>query len=172
MATVTQNKALQEYCSCPYWSPFTCCCLLVKDDLFIPLQHHVVMYCLSSRFAWCSYYVQLAGFENQTEPEQEHSINHRRSIRTSRYNRFSYAEIVDNHLFKNGTDTTWTFDLSEHGIRFASDQLLEPETAIHFCVEDEETFTTMKGVGKVVWCTPLKSTSFFQVGVAITWLFD
>ena len=172
MPTDTQKKTVQEYCACPYWSPFTRCCLLVKEDLFIPLNHHVMMYCLSSRYAWCSYYLQLASIEQHPESDQDHSINHRRSMRTSRHNRFSYSAIGDSHPFKKDTDTTWTVDLSEHGIRFASEKLLEPDTAIQFCVEDEETFSTIKGVGKVIWCTPLNSTSFFQVGVAITWLFD
>jgi len=129
------------------------------------------MYCLSSSFSMCSYYSQRASFKNQILRDQEHSTNHRRSIRICHCKRFSYSEILNNHLVNKGNDTSWTMDISEHGIRFASDKLLEPETAIHFSVDNEEAFTTIEGVGKVVWCSPHISSSFFQVGLAVTWLY-
>ena len=171
MATITQNKTVQESCTCPYWSPLICCCLLVTDDFFIPLKDHIMMYCLSSRFSKCSYYSRQESIENQTHRDQKHSINNRRSTRTCRCMRFNYSEFIDNHFFKKRHDTTFTFDISDHGIRFASEKLFEPDTNIHFSVENKETFGTIEGVGKVVWCSPLKSSPFFQVGMAVTWLF-
>jgi len=74
------------------------------------------------------------------------------------------------HLSKTWEDRTWTFDVSEHGVRFASDKLLVPDTAIHFLLEDDEIATTVEGVGKITWCAPLKNISLFQVGVALGWL--
>ena len=129
------------------------------------------MYCLSSRFSRCSFYSQRAILENQTILEQKQLINNRRSVRICHRMRFNYSEIVNNYQLKKSDDTAWTLDISDHGIRFAGEKLFVPETAIHFFIENREAFRTLEGVGKVVWCSPLKSSPFFQVGMAVTWLF-
>jgi len=81
------------------------------------------------------------------------------------------TEIIDTHLFNIRANNTWTFDLSDHGLCFASEQALARDTAIRFFIEANETIATTEGVGEVVWCVPLKNTAFFQVGIAINWLF-
>lgn len=170
MATATQEKSSQEGCCCPYWAPLTCSCLLVKDDLFIPLKSHIAVYCFSSRFSLCPYYLQLADAANQTKEKQKNPSNHRRSTRIPGYRSFRFTKLIDKQLFKTKEDTTWTFDVSDHGVRFASEQILTHDTVIHFFVEDDTSATTVEGIGRVVWCAPLHNTSLFQVGAAITWL--
>lgn len=175
MATATPEKLSQVRCFCPYWSPFTCSCLLVKDALFIPLKSHVTLYCFSSRFSFCPYYLQLAEGENQAKKTQKKPTNHRRSVRIPGYHSFRYSQLIDKQLNKQLNKTkesnTWTLDVSDHGLRFASEQSLAQDTAIRFFVEDDLSVTKIEGVGRVVWSAPLKNTSLFQVGVAITWLF-
>ena len=170
MATVTQNETVQEPCSCPYWSPLTGCCLLAKDDLFIPLKDHALIYCLSSRFSWCSYYLELEGCENQTDFDKEKAINNRRSIRTPYYNRLSCLEFVDRNTFKEVNSNSWTSDTSEHGIGFVSQKFIYTDKIILFCVEEEMPYATIRGYGKVIWCKCINKKYLFRVGVAITWL--
>jgi len=172
MATATPEKLLvQVRRSCPYWSPFTSSCLLVKNDLFIPLKSHVAVYCFSSRFSFCPTYLQFAEADSQPEAAAAQPVNHRRSVRIPGYHDFRFSQIITKQQVKTTESTTWTLDLSDHGLRFASSRSLIQDTAIRFFVEDETKAATIEGVGKVVWSAPLKNTSLYQVGVAITWLF-
>lgn len=171
MAIATPDNLLQARCSCPYWSPFTYSCLLVKDDLFIPLKSHVAVYCFSSRFYFCPTYVEFAEAENQPQAKGTAAFNQRRSVRIPGYHNFSFSQLINKKLLKSREKTTWTLDMSDHGLRFASDQSLTQDTAIRFFVEDEARAATIEGVGKVVWSAPLKNTTLYQVGLAITWLF-
>lgn len=157
--------------NCLYWAPFTYSCLLVKDGLFVPLKSHVFMYCHSSRFSLCPHYQQLVDTKKPTEIKQQEPINHRRSVRFLGYNNFYFSKLIGRHLFKTKEENTWTFDVSDHGVRFASTQQLTHGTTLHFFIEDDEVAATVEGVGRVVWCDPLKRTSLFQVGVAIDWLY-
>lgn len=171
MAASTPKTVSLENCSCLYWAPFTCSCLLVKDGLLIPLKNHVLMYCHSSQFSLCPHYQQLVDAEHPTEIKQPGSINRRRSISFPGYHDFYFSKLIGRPLFKTEEEKTWTFDVSDHGVRFASEQLLTSNTAIHFFIEDEEIAATIDGVGRVIWCDPLKDTPLFQVGIAIGWLY-
>ncbi len=166
MATVTQEKTPPEECSCLYWAPFTYSCLLVKDTLFMPSKGHVLLYCHSCRFSLCPHYQQLVDAEEPTKIKQAEPLDHRRSIRFPGYHNFRFSKVTNKHFSKAKENNTWTFDMSEHGVRFASEQVLTRDTAIRFFVEDDEITTRAEGVGRVVWCAPLANTSLFQVGVS------
>jgi len=168
---MTQETTSSKECYCLYWAPFTCSCLLITNGLLLPLKEYILLYCHTNRFFLCPHYQQLANAEELTETEPKKPMNHRRSIRFPGYHDFYFSKLIGKHLLKTREENTWTFDISDYGVRFASDQSLTRDAAIHFLVKDDEIATTVEGVGRVVWCDPLKHTPLFQVGVAIDWLF-
>ena len=166
MATATPKKLWPARCSCPYWSPCTSSCLLVESDLFIPLKNHVALYCSSGRFALCPTYLHLTEAASQPQAAEEKPIKRRRSVRIPCHHPFRFSQVVNRQPADMQENTSWILDVSDHGLRFASDQSLSQETTICFCIEDEATATKIEGVGRVVWSAPLNNTSLYQVGVA------
>jgi hypothetical protein len=151
---------------CPYWHPTSRACLSVKDGLFIPVYQHVETYCLSSRHSSCSHYHLTTETQAETGKNQASPSNRRRSIRVPNFHNFRFSEITNNDQIPGlQEDDAWTVDLSDCGIRFASRQLLTPDTAIYFSLVSDDTATTIEGTGKVIWSEPLANTPLFHAGI-------
>ena len=150
-------------------SPSRRACLLVKEGLFIPIDQHVAIYCLSSHYLSCRHYQLLANAEDEAGQDQIAPINRRRSIRTPSRHAFRFSEITDHdNLPGLREDDAWTVDLSDHGIRFASRQVLIRDTDINFFMEADNTAAKVEGTGKVIWCEPLENTPMFHAGIVFT----
>lgn len=167
--SIASDKHQVKQCSCPHWCACSRSCQLVKDGLFMPIDQHVVAYCLSSNHSMCSYYQLLAGAEDKAGQDQAASANRRRSIRIPSRHSFRFSEITG-HDSRPGLreDDAWTIDLSDHGIRFTSRQLLNLDTEIRFLLEADDRAAQVEGIGKVVWCEPLENTALFHAGIVFT----
>jgi hypothetical protein len=154
---------------CQHWFPPSRSCLLVTDGLFIPVYQHVTTYCLTSFYSSCFQYQLLAGDEDEAGQERREPINRRRSIRVPVRHTFRFSEITGHdHIPGVREDDAWTIDLSNHGIRFASRQLLPLNMAIHFFMEADDTAAEFEGNGRVVWCEPLAASPLFHAGIVLT----
>ena len=96
-------------------------------------------------------------------------VNRRRSVRIPQFHLFRFSEL---HPNKRGSDNqaeeTWTIDVSEHGMRFASYRYLPPNTRIQYTVEGESRGNLSRGQGKVIWSEPLENTQLFHAGIAFS----
>jgi len=152
--------------ACPHWCSSSSSCPLVKNGLFMPLEQHVAAYCLSTYYPSCSQYQLQTG---AVDREQTDPINRRLSIRVPCRHSFHFSEIIGHdHLPGLHEDNTWTIDLSDHGIRFASRHLLPLDTDIRFFLETDDRIDKIEGTGRVVWCTPLDNTALFHAGIVFT----
>jgi hypothetical protein len=166
---VPQKSRLKK-CTCPYWAASSRACLLVKEGLFLPLQQHVDVYCLSSRYPSCRHYLLLAEAQNKTiqeRQEQTSAISRRRSIRIPSHYSFRFSEITANDQLPGlQEDDAWTIDLSDHGIRFASRQWLTPDTVIRFFLILDDSNGGIEKTGRVIWCEPLENMPLYHAGIA------
>lgn len=154
-------------CVCPHWSPSDRACLLVKDGLFLPVEQHVAVYCMSCHFPSCRQYQTLAEPAIHQGKDGDLPINRRRSIRIPSYHNFRFSEITgSDQLPGQRDDDAWTIDLSAGGIRFASRHPLNPDTTIHFFLEPDGMGAPVEGSGRVIWSEPLENTPLFHAGIA------
>jgi hypothetical protein len=154
---------------CPHWDPGNRSCLLVRDGLYLPIEQHVIAYCLSDQYASCSHYGMLSGEEKEVRNDHESSLNRRRSIRIPHQHPFRFSEIIENDQHPGvREDDAWTIDISEHGVRFATRQRLTTNTMLNFCLEVGETAAKIEGTGRIIWSVPLANTPLFHVGIAFT----
>lgn len=154
---------------CPHWDASNRVCLLVTDGLLVPVEQHVTSYCLSSHFPSCRHHQLLSGTGNETQQFDTPSLNRRRSIRFPSHHVFRFSEITgSDHNPGIRQNDAWTVDLSEHGIRFVTRQLLTTETPLRFQVEVEETATQIEGIGWVIWSIPLANAPLFHAGIAFS----
>jgi len=155
--------------TCPHWCRSSRSCQLVKEGLFLPIDQHVASYCLSSHYPSCVHYQLLAGVDGDTGRDRDEAANRRRSIRVPGTHAFRFSEITGHDQMPGLRENdAWTIDLSDHGIRFASRQLLTADTAIRFFLEAEDSTPPVEGIGRVVWCEPLENTPLFHAGITFT----
>jgi hypothetical protein len=142
--------------------------MLVTDGLFLPVPEHIATYCTSSHYPFCSHYQLLATPADRLAPPDHLPINRRRFVRVPRYHVFRFSEITgSDHPPLERTEETWTIDLSQEGIRFASYHLLAPETMIRFSLEGQNSVCPPTGLGRVIWSEPLENTLLFHSGIAL-----
>lgn len=155
--------------ACPHWSPHSRACLLVKEGLFMPVEQHVAVYCITSFHISCRHYQLLDEAEILTGQEQEAPANRRRSIRIPSRHLFRFSEITGHDQIPGfREDNAWTIDLSDHGIRFTSWQPLTLNTDIRFALEADDRAVQIEGTGRVVWCEPLENTALFHAGIVFS----
>lgn len=155
--------------ACPHWCQACRSCQLVKEGLFLPIDQHVASYCLSSHYPSCVHYQLLAGVDGETGRDRCEPSNRRRSIRVPSTHAFRFSEITGHDQLPGlREDDAWTIDLSDHGIRFASRQMLTTDTAIRFLLESDDATTPVEGIGRVIWCEPLENTPLFHAGITFT----
>ena len=155
--------------TCPHWCRSSRSCLLVKEGLFLPIVQHVASYCLSSHYPSCLHYQLLAGADGETGRDRSEPSNRRRSIRVPSTHTFRFSEITGHDQIPGLRENdAWTIDLSDHGIRFASRQMLTADTAIRFFLEADDSTSPVEGTGRVVWCEPLENTPLFHAGITFT----
>lgn len=159
--------ARSEARCCPYWSAISKACLLVKDGLFLPVQEHITAYCTSQYYLSCQHFQRLATSQNERQQEGQLPDNRRRSVRVPRYHIFRFSEITPaNQSLENRQEESWTIDVCEHGLRFASYRHLTPDSMIRFSLEGEERLSPTQGNARVIWSRPLESTALFHTGIA------
>ncbi|MGD9948356.1 MAG: PilZ domain-containing protein [Desulfobulbus sp.] len=143
--------------------------MLVKDGLFLPVPEHIAAYCTSQYYLSCHHYQLLANLHDHPPKEDQRPINRRRSIRIPRYHLFRFSELSPNKQTpETRQEETWTIDVSEHGIRFASYRYLAPDTLIRFSLEGENRLNIDNGQARVVWSEPLENTPLFHAGIAFS----
>jgi hypothetical protein len=154
---------------CPHWDASNRVCLLVTDGLLVPVEQHVTSYCLSSHYPSCRHHRMLSETGNEAQQFETPSFNRRRSIRIPSRYIFRFSEITgSDHNPGVRQDDAWTIDLSEHGIRFVTRQLLTMKTSLRFQLEVEETATQIEGSGWVIWSIPLANAPLFHAGIAFS----
>jgi hypothetical protein len=80
----------------------------------------------------------------------------------------SFSEIsAERHPKKHHQEQTWSIDVSEHGLCFASPRRLKPDTMIHFSAEEENRFGLGKGIGRMDWSQDPGNTGLFCSGVEL-----
>jgi hypothetical protein len=158
-----------EKTNCPHWDSPSHTCQLIEVGLFLPVEQHVVSFCLSSHYPSCRHYQLLATLDNTSGRVDTPPVNRRRSIRIPSHHVFRFSEITGrDHLPGVREDDAWTIDLSEHGIRFATRQVLTADTALRFSLDVDETATKIEGIGRVIWSVPLANTPLFHAGIVFT----
>jgi hypothetical protein len=142
--------------------------MLVTDGLFLPVQEHITTYCTSEYYPSCRHYQLLATPANTPQSTDHQPSHRRRSVRIPRYHGFRFSEISPkDRLPTKRTEETWTIDLSQQGIRFASYRFLPPDTMIRFSLDSEGGICPTTGQGRVVWSEPLENTPLFHAGIAL-----
>lgn len=154
---------------CPHWSAGTKTCLLVTDGLFLPVEEHIIAYCGAKFYPSCPHFQRLAAPKTDPHHADALAVNRRRSARIPQYHVIHFAEVSNtDHSPENRTEESWTIDLSQHGIRFVSYRLLEPETLINFSLESRHNAPPTKGHGRVVWSEPLENSQLFHTGITFS----
>jgi len=165
--TTTPAPSCILRCSCPHYCSSNRSCQLIQEGLFLPIDQHVASYCLSSHFHSCLHYQLLAGTEGETGQLQSEAANRRRSIRIPSNHTFCFSEITGHDQFPGLRENdAWTVDLSDHGIRFASRQLLLADTDIRFFLKTDDSAPLIEGIGRVVWCEPLENTPLYHAAIS------
>ena len=141
----------------------------MTDGLFLPVEEHIIAYCGAKFYAACPHY-QLLGISKTESPKSDNpAMNRRRSARIPQYHVIRFAEISsDSHFPENRTEESWTIDLSQHGIRFVSYRIIEPETKLSFTLGGRDGTRPTKGSGRVVWSEPLENSPLFHTGIAFS----
>jgi hypothetical protein len=151
---------------CPHWEQESCSCLQVCDGIFLPVDSHRSVYCLTSQYTLCGQYGQSAG---QNEQTGQPASNRRRSARVPCHYIFRFAELTGSHQVPSiREDDAWTVDVSTHGIRFATRQMLPPETALQFEVVKGPGKKPVSGAGRVIWSKAVESSHLFHAGIVFT----
>jgi len=156
-------------CGCPQYCSISRSCMLVKEGLFLPMDQHVASYCLSSHYPSCSHYQLQAAAEGEINQKYSELLNRRQSIRIPSSHTFLFSEITAHDQIPGVRENdAWTVDLSDHGIRFASRQLLTADTAIRFILKADINTPEIEGTGRVIWCEPLVNTPLYHAAIAFT----
>lgn len=155
-------------CTCPYWAAEEKACSLVKEGLFLPTEAHFSTYCTSPHFSFCDHYQRLAPPPEIPALPDQHPANRRRSVRVPQRMIFRFSVIGGTeHPAITRQEESWTLDISEGGLCFASRRRLTPDTMIRFSVEGENEFGMGRGQGRVVWFGGVGNTGLFGCGVEI-----
>ena len=161
----SKTKPAPEH-ACPYLEPDSRFCQLVEEGIFLPVDAHITTYCLTSQYALCSQYELLAVRDHWNEPNGRPLSNRRRSARVPSHHLFRFSEITGSDQPPSiREDDALTVDLSAHGIRFTTRQLLPPETALRFEVVKGGK-KSMAGTGRVVWSKPIENSFLFHSAIA------
>ena len=156
-------------CVCPYLEPDTRFCQLVEEGIFLPVDTHIITYCLTNQHAVCSQYELLASRDHWSEPNGRSLNNRRRSTRIPSQHLFRFSEITGSDQRPSiREDDAWTVDLSAHGIRFTTRQQLPPETTLQFEVIKNFGKKSVAGTGRVIWSKPIESSPLFHSAIAFT----
>jgi len=158
------------FCCCPHWAAVSKTCMLVKEGLFLPVLEHIAAYCTSQHYPSCQYYQRLASEQHEPMTDDRCPINRRRSVRVPQYHLFRFSELHPHtRTPQNRLEETWTIDVSEHGLRFASYHHLQPDTLISFSIEGSNGDDTSRGEARVIWSEPLENTPLFHAGIAFSY---
>ncbi len=151
---------------CSYWDNASHSCRLIKDGLFLPIEQHVITYCQSDHYPLCPHYQLLAKERSTTRTDAPPLRNRRRSNRLPCQHIFHFFEISDGEQRpEENVGDAWPIDLSEHGVRLATRQLLSRDSTVRFILMAGESSTSIEGAGRVIWSEPIKNTTLFQSGI-------
>ena len=149
---------------CPHWEPETRACLLISDGIFLPVDTQIRTYCLTSQYMLCNEYGQMAAQDRRNERA---ASDNRRSTRIPCYHVFRFSEITGSDQIPSiREDDAWTVDLSAHGIRFATRQMIPPATVLQFEMDKGSGKESISGSGRVIWSKPIESSPLFHSAIA------
>lgn len=154
---------------CSHWDSVSLSCRQIKDGLFLPIEQHVITYCQSNHYPLCPHYQLLSADQSEVRKDAVPLCDRRRSNRLPCHHIVHFSEISNcNPRMNRRSDDAWTIDLSEHGIRLATRQLLPKDSTLSFILIAGETMTSIEGTGRVIWAEHFKNTTLFHAGIDFT----
>jgi hypothetical protein len=156
---------------CPYWDQITKQdCRLTKGGLYIPLPEHIEIFCSTTHFNQCHQFIR--GCELLREAAASDSIyadsdsrrRHRR-IKDQLSVSIATCDSFGQATGKLAEDTT-TIDLSIGGMCVKSRKEISSNELLLLKIKDEDSKSSLSGIGEVRWCKTAKESSDYLVGIA------
>jgi len=158
---------------CPYWSARNDeSCEMYSGGVYLPLPHHVKMYCLSPQYISCHQYIR---GQEQMPPQEKRGERRAGKIREERRKFRRVAEQLPLRMHVRdaridgapGNDfRARTLDVSLGGFRIEGPLQVAPGTIVCFAGDGDISARHISGTGEVRWCRPSRKPHRFEFGIA------
>jgi len=157
---------------CPYWSTNDNEeCGMSMGGVFIPLPHHVKIFCLTSQYIQCHQYIKGCEYIRMQEENRKKgeviTDERRKSRRFSEQLQLILA-VCDTKI-KPPAFTSFksmTIDVSLGGMRLECPQKLATGSIVGFELDGDFSSHNISGVGEVKWSKPQQDTDKYEFGIA------
>ncbi len=153
---------------CDYWSIPACKCGKNEGGIFIPLEDHIVRYCLSANHCRCPQFQATgrpqaeisAKWKNRRRSER---INAQEAITLDALNPHSLLIPVSAAIKKFAART---LDISASGMRLFTAVPISQNSVIEFSFGSKFPKQLRRAKGKVQWCNKQVDEPGYQLGIA------
>lgn len=163
--TLTNSPPSQ---ACNYWaSGKSQPCKLASGGLYIPMPHHIEIYCATPEYISCPQYMDEILTRKNTRVASEAAASRRRFVRIKRNSSVILTLCNENGeplkiLDKNAT----ILDLSWGGMRIESTVEMPQKSIIDFTFGEDFIIPGLRGKGQSRWNSYVKGTNTHQTGLA------
>jgi hypothetical protein len=140
-------------------------CLVSRGGLFIPLDHHIELFCTTAEHCSCLQYIS-----HQTHGEQllidnmQEKLNRRHYLRVEAKHRLKLMRMM-----AGGSQLAVpakVLDLSQGGMRVSLESPLTGDSLLQFSFEPSFPAGFHEGLGQVAWCHKEIAQAGYQAGIA------
>ena len=155
-----------EIACCPFWSNLDQKCRISTGGLFIPLDDHIDIYCITEDYSLCLQYNM-----NNNIPEASNDVaihgNRRSFPRLEAQYRVTLVKITETgQLAKHFSLNATTVDISKGGMRLTTSEQLVDDTHIAFTFIDDLPKELQSGIAKIKWSKKNEATGDYYAGLA------
>lgn len=149
---------------CRFWANNSRRCTLENNGLFIPLENHIVLYCISGQYSECRQYLD---FFESLKINQKSNIKNRRKFRRRPSHHSIILRYLNDHENSSCHSSTLaeTVDLSNGGMQICTRQSLFNNTVIRFTYGRLSPTGPRTGLARVKWCTYRQENMKFRAGL-------
>lgn len=153
-----------RYDQCPCWALDGNRCSLTEGGVYIPLPHHILMFCNTPSYTLCTQYIR------GRELIMHNDAVERRRMR--RYNKKVNIDIIVCDTRKSPPlrikHKTSTLDVSLCGMKIESPEELTLDSVVGFEVDHSHCSDILIGAGSVRWCERLSDPDKYEFGIAFS----
>lgn len=144
---------------------------MAVGGLYIPMPHHVNIFCLSPDYGKCHQYVkgcELLMIREQYSSKDFVVLGNRRKMKrfTDRFDVILAAFDQSGMSRQVEGFRATTLDISLGGLRMEAAQGLPADSIVGFELESDQLAQGLPGVGQVKWCVPRQDSGKFEIGLS------
>ena len=161
-------RAKELNTSCPFWSVKSLKCRLCNDGLFIPLDNHIDIYCITGDYPQClQYSLYMNSPEGKRQQDESQFENRRRHRRIATRHNVTLVKLLHSgEIIPHHSTVAETLDISVGGMRVSMERPLLNNTVVQFSFDDSFPESLQTGIGKILWCNKHIDDNAYQAGLS------